>query len=526
MERRNFIKLTGASMLSLLATPYIKAAAAGNPVMQLPDAVKILSGNEPLALQSSDGQTWTYRDVTVQLKPGKALIAVFIQSPTLPIKEVQLSWKFSTAKETKVLGDAWERTYADMGFQPVNASKKLPWYCVEHSQNSTVCFGVKTGCSAFCYWQVAEGNLTLGLDTRNGGNGVQLGARVLHGADIVTTRNIGKENAFATVRRFCKQLCDKPLTVKQPVYGINDWYFAYGNNSADLILKHTALLAPLATNTSNKPFSVIDDGWSQGTDYTKTNARFPDMPGLVGEIKRLGMRPGLWTRPLLPKPGENDQLFIKGRGRILDPTIEDNIVYVKQLFQLYKQWGFELVKHDYTTFDLFGRWGRDMSRTMTDPGWQFNDTSKTNAEIILHLYNAMREAAGGMYLIGCNAISHLSAGVFELYRTGDDTSGKEWNRTKEMGVNTIGFRMVQHKNFYEVDGDCVGLTTAIPWDKNKQWMQLLAQSSSPLFISAQPEAVGAEQKAFIKQCFTDAARPQPIAEPLDWLENAFPSKWK
>ena len=66
----------------------------------------------------------------------------------------------------------------------------------------------------------------------------------------------------------------------------------------------------------------------------------------------------------------------------------------------------------------------------------------------------------------------------------------------KMGVNTMGFRMVQHKNFYEADGDCVGLTNAVPWSKNKQWMQLLAQSSAPLFISAQPEAVGAEQKAF------------------------------
>jgi alpha-galactosidase len=130
-----------------------------------------------------------------------------------------------------------------------------------------------------------------------------------------------------------------------------------------------------------------------------------------------------------------------------------------------------------------------------------------------------------MYLIGCNTISHLSAGLFELNRIGDDTSGKEWARTKKMGVNTMAFRMVQHKTFYEADGDCVGLTKAVPWEKNKQWMQLLAQSSAPLFISAQPEAVGAEQKQFIKQCFDTASKPQAIGEPLDWLTNPFPKKW-
>ncbi len=533
MNRRHFIKISGASLATLLVSNYVKAEGISPTVIQMPDAVKILSGDDYLPLQSSDKQTWTYRDVIVRLKPNKDSVSVFIQSPTIPLKEVQLSWKYTTPKEAKILGDAWERTYGDVSFQPIDATKKLPWYCVEVNANNTTCFGVKTGCSAFCYWRVAENNLELNLDTRTGGVGVQLGTRMLHAADIVTTKNIDKENAFATVRRFCKQMCDKPRLPKQPVYGINDWYFAYGNNSADLILKHTSLLAPLATNSSNKPFSVIDDGWSLGSDYTRTNDKFPDMPKLVGEIKNLGMRPGLWTRPLLAKLGESKKILApnfqndnKDDGATLDPTIDENIQRIKNLFTLYKQWGFEMVKHDYTTFDIFSEWGKDMNDKMTEPGWHFNDTSKTNAEIILYLYKSIRDAAGDMYLIGCNTISHLSAGLFELNRIGDDTSGKEWSRTKKMGVNTMGFRIVQHNIFYEADGDCVGLTTAIPWEKNKQWMQLLAQSSAPLFISAQPEAVGAEQKEFIKQCFSDASKLQPIGEPLDWLDNPYPAKWK
>lgn len=492
----------------------------------MPDEVNLLSGNEYLPMHTTDGTAWIYKDVVVKTKKLKDAVAVHIQSPSTALTEVQLSWRFASQKQARVLGDAWERTYADIAFKPVGVSGKMPWYAIVHDQSNTTCFGVKTGCNSFCYWHIAEGKLHLNLDTRNGGAGVLLGDRTLHAVDIVTAKKQGNENVFATVRRFCKQMCDKPLTVAKPVYGINDWYFAYGNNSADLILEHTALLAPLATNTSNRPFSVIDDGWSLSTDYTRTNDKFPDMPGLVGEIGKLGMRAGLWTRPLLAKPGEEQNLFIKGRGEVLDPTLEENIQYIKSIFRLYKQWGFELVKHDYTTFDIFGRWGRDMNKTMTNPGWQFNDRSKTNAEIILQLYKSIREAAGDMYLIGCNTVSHLSAGLFEIYRIGDDTSGKEWKRTKEMGVNTMGYRMAQHRTFYEVDGDCVGLTTAVPWEKNKQWMQLLAQSSSPLFISAQTAAVGPEQKAFIKQCFDDAAKKLPIAEPLDWLENQFPSRWK
>jgi alpha-galactosidase len=184
------------------------------------------------------------------------------------------------------------------------------------------------------------------------------------------------------------------------------------------------------------------------------------------------------------------------------------------------------VKFDYSTYDISGRFGFQMKDSFTEEGWRYHDNSRTTAEIIKHLYEAIREAAGDMYIIGCNTLSHLSAGLFELCRIGDDTSGREWERTRKMGVNTLGFRIIQHNTFYAADGDCVGLTTQIPWEKNKQWMQLLAESSAPLFISAQPEAIGAAQKAFIKECFAKAAKPQPVGEPLDWLTNSFPQKWK
>ena len=75
-------------------------------------------------------------------------------------------------------------------------------------------------------------------------------------------------------------------------------------------------------------------------------------------------------------------------------------------------------------------------------------------------------------------------------------------------------------------GDCVGLTTDVSWDKNKQWLQLLAESGTALFISAQPEALGTPQKTAIKQAFAQAAKVQPLGEPLDWMTNRQPTEWK
>jgi alpha-galactosidase len=510
----------------------------------MPDAVSYWSGKEYIALQSSDKEAWTYRDMIVRLKDNHDAVSVFIQCPSFPLLEVKISWNIPIPQKALVLGDHWERTYGDVGFKAINGTKKLPWYCVEHGENGTTCFGAKTGTKSIASWSVSENNLDLNLDTRNGGNGVVLGSRALQAADIITTKNESGENVFATVRRFCGLMCDAPRQVTRPVYGINDWYFAYGNNSADLILEHTALLAPLASNPANIPFSVIDAGWAKkspflpddccwGDDFMVSNKKFGDMATLAAKIRRLGMRPGLWTRPLCARHDDPVNLLAPAivnrkdsKMPILDPTIDQNLERIRKMMQVYRQWGFELVKHDYTSYDIFGRWGFEMGMAMSEQGWNFSDRSKTNAEIILQLYRTIRDAAGDQILIGCNTVSHLSAGMFELNRIGDDTSGKEWSRTRKMGVNTMGFRMVQHKKFYEADGDCVGLTDAIPWAKNKQWMELLAKSSAPLFISAQPEAVGPEQKQFIKECFGEASKDQPVGEPLDWLENPFPSKWK
>ena len=206
------------------------------------------------------------------------------------------------------------------------------------------------------------------------------------------------------------------------------------------------------------------------------------------------------TNPLCSFPLRKDQPDPK--ERYLDPTIPENLHRIADTIRLYKTWGYHLVKHDFTSYDLFGRWGFDMNESLTIPGWHFQDRSITNAEIILYLYQTIRAAALDMYLIGCNTFSHLSAGIFELNRIGDDTSGNEWARTLKMGVNTLGFRLPQHGTFYAADGDCVGLTTKIPWEKNKQWLQLLAESSAPLFISAEPDAMGDEQKKGVKKSFS------------------------
>lgn len=545
MQRRHFIRLSAATSVTVLFSRITYAVTPSASILNLPDEVWVQTNNEWRKMESLSGGKFGYKDIEVSLKAENKSQGIYILSPGLPLTGIRLKWKFSLAADTKFLGDHWERSYGDLEWKTDPSNVKNPWYVLIHDNKQTVGFGVKTGARSICWWGLSNNSLQLTLDTNSGGNGVMLGARSLHAADIITGESKSGENPFNFDHRFCGMMCEKPRLPKQPVYGINDWYFAYGNNNFELIKQTTGMMAELVTNTQNRPFSVIDAGWATyspllpgdggwNEDFSKPNDKFKDMQLLGDEIKKLGMRPGLWMRPLCARHDEKVSLLapkIPGRddprNPVLDPTIPENIERIKRNFDAYKEWGYELVKHDYTTYDIMGCWGFQMKDSLTSPGWNFNDRSKTTAEIINDLYLALREAAGdSIYVIGCNTMSHLSAGVFELCRIGDDTSGKEWARTRKMGVNTLAFRLPQHNRFYAADGDCVGLTTDIEWNRNKQWLQLLAESGAPLFISAQPEAMGAEQKAAIKKAFAQAASVQPLGEPLDWMTNIQPVKWK
>jgi alpha-galactosidase len=542
MQRRNFVKLSVSGMAGVILSRITNAAGTSR-LINIPDDIWASIDDNWVQLKGSGSPLFVYKDIEVSLKLNGKSTGVYINTPVSALTGIRLSWKYLAGPGNKYLGDSWERTYGDAGWKAPAAAKN-PWYILLNDEKQTACFGVKTGCNAICWWSVKPGHIELTMDTHSGGNGVQLGMRKLHAADIITAMGTEAESPFATAQRFCSMMCDNPRTIKHPVYGINDWYYAYGNNSPKLIKEQTALMADLATDSVNRPFSVIDAGWAAYSpllpgdccwqeDFSRPNEKFKDMQLMASDIVKLGMRPGLWTRPLCAMHNDKPALLapsIKGRDNplnpVLDPTIPENLERIKRNITIYRQWGFGMVKHDFSTFDITGKWGFDMNDGITVPGWSFNDKSKTNAEIISQLYNAIRESAGDMYVIGCNTMSHLSAGLFELNRIGDDTSGKEWSRTRKMGVNTLGFRMPQHNTFYAVDGDCVGLTSQVPWTKNKQWMQLLAESGAPLFISAQPDALGNEQKTFIKQCFSKAAKVQPTGEPMDWLTNTLPAKWK
>jgi alpha-galactosidase len=150
----------------------------------------------------------------------------------------------------------------------------------------------------------------------------------------------------------------------------------------------------------------------------------------------------------------------------------------------------------------------------------------TNAEVVHALYRRLRAACGEERIIlGCNTVGHLSVGLFDASRTGDDVSGKAWERTRRTGVNTLAYRLPQHRIFYSLDADCVALTPEVPWSMSRQWLRVVANSGSVLLVSPDPRAVGKEQTKALAEAFEICAQ-KPASEPLDWLVSRTPESWR
>jgi alpha-galactosidase len=527
--RRDLLK--GAAAAGVMGSPIATlanvagSAAASNYIdlRRAPDLVRAWGAEGEIALKPTGGG-WQGGGVEVRIANGD----VSLRS-SVGVVRLQLRWRGDLTSIQRVLGDHWERSYGDLAWRGLEARRPMPWYFMATDGKRTHGYGVRTQPNSMCCWLADSEGISLWADVRNGGSPVRLGDRTLAVCTVVSREGKSGESAFAATQAFCRDMCPRPLLTNHAVYGTNDWDYAYGNNSATLIADVSGLISELSPDTNNRPYSVIDDGWSQGGlghGPWEGNERFGDMGKFAERLRGLGVRPGLWFRALTTLPTlPNTYRLRDGRGA-LDPTIPEVRTHVIDHMRRFAGWGYEMVKHDYTTYDLFGQMGASMGGSVTRGEWKFRDDSKTNAEIVLDLYRAIREGAGSMRLIGCNTFGHLAAGLHEVQRTGDDTSGHSWQRTRRMGVNTLAFRAPQHNAFFAVDPDIVPVTAAIPWELTEQWLRLVAQSGTALFVSIQPDFVNPTNKEALRKALALAAKRQAVGEPLDWMTTDSPRQWR
>jgi alpha-galactosidase len=488
-----------------------------------------------------NGTRYVASKAEVELEAKPVGTTVHVACPNAPLSRVIMRWETHFPEDTLFLGDAWERSYGELQWRFLEPERVMPWYFASHhaATGRTFMLGVKTQPSAMCFWTVDSEGISLWLDFRNGGSPSIPGDRQILAATLVSSYSQKGETPFSSLRRFCSLMCSNPRLPASPVCGSNSWYYTYGKNfDANTMRRDAAFLAELAGSHRNRPFCVIDGGWTPGGvgpggPWTEGDPKtFPDMPGLAADMKKLGVRPGIWIRPtalsIVDNPRRLRPGLINDSQKPLDPTLPENIASIHADIARVRSWGYELIKHDFSTYDLFGQWGNHMGAEITDAGWHFHDQTLTNAEIVLNLYRTLREAAGDALLLGCNTVGHIGAGLFEAQRVGDDVSSNAWERTRRMGINALAYRLAQNGTFFVCDPDCAAHTERTPWKLDSQFLDLIARSGTALFISADPTKIGPDQK----QAFHRAMQPALSGvdavdcEPLDWLHNTTPEKWR
>ena len=461
---------------------------------------------------------------------------------TNDISTVALRWNVSFGSDAQVLGDAWERMYGDAGWRKIGETRDMPWYFLTKDGAHVEGWGVATQPGALASWRVSTNCVELVLDVRAGGRPVQLKGRTLEAVKIVREKGAVGESAWEFGHRFCKLMCPHPRLPKEAVYGYNDWYCAYGKNTATNFLSDAAEIVSLCEGLNVRPYVVMDDGWQKNSPpvvgesghgpWTEASANFGmTMPDFAAKVVELGAKPGLWYRPLRAwdEAPASDRLLAD--DKYFDPTVPSVRKRIADDMRRFRAWGFKLVKVDFLTYDICQTWpcdlkGEDIRLIRDTRAWR--DCSRTTAEVMRNIYEIMREAAGDdVVLIGCNALNHLGAGVFEIQRIGDDTSGLEWERTVKNGVNALAMRGIQDRAFFAIDADCVGLAKkgAVPWNCNRQWIELLSRSGTPFFVSWSRFMMDDDVRGALKAAFVAASQSAPTARSPDWMETPRPTQW-
>lgn len=503
-------------------------------LLRSPDDILVQTRDSGIRFEEKNERINSPAKVEYLISGSKA--HVIVHPSPVPIKRIKLRWNNKNFQIERILNDTFDRSTNNLAWDCIKPDRELPWYFATFDGTYTHCYGVETGCNAICFWQVDPYGVSLWLDVRNGGNGVELN-EPLTAAIVCSRRGIEGESAYGACREFCKIMCESPKQLKQPVFGVNNWYWAYGMTKYVTVMEEAQYLSDLASDALCKPYMVIDDGWQPlryknnwgyyiGGPWDGCNSGFPGMEKTASDIGHRGCIPGLWFRPLLTaKHLPNDMLLereatIKTFGQVMDPSHPDTLMETFENARRISNWGFRLIKHDFTTSDINGG-------IVAQDGWNFYDRTKTTAQVMKKLYETIQEGANSendVAVIGCNTYSHLTAGIHEVHRSGGDTSGRLWEYTRRNGVNTF-YRLIQNGTFFNTDPDCAAFTKRVSTDLNIKFLELCAITGSATLASITPGIFNFDEKAKVRKIFKIASMGGYDAEPLDWMNTSCPSRF-
>jgi hypothetical protein len=230
----------------------------------------------------------------------------------------------------------------------------------------------------------------------------------------------------------------KPRDIKIPIFW-DTWYSHYNDGiSEQIVLENLAAaadkLVPYGLNTFE-----IDAGWQNNRGDWQPNERFPrGMKFIADGIREKGLMPGIWIAPFLIEKGSSVYTAHPDWALDLDTygqsLIPKNVValdisnpaareWLRGLVcKLTSEWGFKLLKVDFTYYSLAGT--------------KYFVRGRSRVEIFRDAYQLMRDAAGpDVYILAVGVPVGVHVGLVDAMRTGLDNAPR-WGA--ESGYATQG----------------------------------------------------------------------------------------
>lgn len=499
-------------------------------IIRTPDDIKIMTENTPFRFEEKGTENNTHAEVKCVVENN--VLNIYLYPNKDAVKYIRLRFDGDISGVNTILGDSLVRSQTDdIVWHSFLPHQQMPWYFYTNDGESLHGYGVKTGCNSFAFWYADPYGITLLLDVRNGSSGVLCDKLLC--AQVVCRKGVPSENMYKAAHEFCKCMCDKPNLPKTAVYGLNNWYWAYGAIEEKVVLEEAEYLGKLTNGFKNRPFMTIDDGWQiahakgkyNGGPWNLTNENFTCMQSTAEKIHSFDCRAGIWIRLLLtlshvPAEATYDSPY-KPNGIILDPTHEFSKQKIAEDIKRLVGWGFDMIKHDFSFFDLFGA---TLSNNMPT---HFYDKTKTNAQIVREFYELIKDSAGDTLIMGCNTVNHLAAGVHQIQRSGNDTSGRHFEFTRRFGVHSM-MRTPQNNAFFKTDPDCAAFTEKVSKDLNLEFLEMAAITGSATFASVTPGILNPSEEKRLQQIFAiaDSIKYEDYATITDWTRTAVPSQFE